>query len=583
MHNSNSTAVRLSASQQLQKFIPGVKTLLHYQRGDLRHDLLAGLSVAAVALPVGIAYAEIAGVPAVYGIYSAILPLLVYALFGSSRQLMTGPDAATCLMVAAAIGPLAAGNPERYMELIISLTLITGCFNIFFGICRFGFVANFLSHPILVGYLNGVALIILAGQFSKIFGYTSEAGGFFGKILEFSEKAGAPHIPTLILGLAALALLIALKKWTPRLPAALIVTALSIIAVRLFQLQDHGVAVLGTVPAGLPTFHQLSFDPSRFKILVQDAAGIALISFTSGILTAKSFASRNRYDIDANQELIAFGACNIISGLVQGFPVTGADSRTAVNNAMGGKTQLVGIVAGGAMLIFLLFFTAPLAFLPTAALAAIIAISSIGLFDLASIKELYRASHRELIFSLVTTAGVLYFDVLPAVVLAIMLTLMWMLLVASQPHVAVLGQIPGVTGFHDTARYSDAVTHPGLLMFRFDGNLLFFNADYFKDRLMTEISRSPVPVEWVVIDASPVNHVDITGLHKLMDLREQLADQGTKLIFARVKQSLWRFFDANWLATQSRMRSELRFNTLASAVEAFTLRQRSAEQGNVKQ
>jgi len=556
------------------RFIPGLATFLHYQRTDFRADCIAGLSVAAVCLPVGIAYAEIAGVPAVYGIYSSILPLFIYALFGSSRQLITGPDAATCLMVASALGPMAAGDPQRYMELMISLTLITGVFNIVFGLCRFGFIANFLSHPILVGYLNGVALIILAGQLPKFFGYKGEAGDFLGKLMEFIQKIDGIHLPTMVLGGAALGLLFALKRWAPRLPAALLVVVLGIIVVEALQLQTHGVTVLGAVPAGFPSLHLPPFDPSRFKILVQDAAGIALISFTSGILTAKSFARRNRYALDANQELIAFGACNIISGLVQGFPVTGADSRTAVNNAMGGKTQLVGIVAAGVMLLFLLFFTTPLASLPNAALAAIIAVASIGLLDFSSLRELYAASPRELTFSLVTTAGVLYFDVLPAVFLAIMLTFLWMLLVASQPRDAVLGKVPGITGFHNIADYPDAITIPGLLLYRFEGNVLFFNIDYFKERIMAEIAKSPTPLEWVVVDASPVNLVDITALHNLMDLREELEGRGIKLKFARVKQSLWKFFSARWVADHPQFNKEPRYNTLASVVEAFAQKER---------
>jgi high affinity sulfate transporter 1 len=342
-------------SRWIQSFVPGLSTFWHYQRADFRFDCVAGLSVAAVALPVGIAYAEIAGVPAVYGIYSSFLPLLVYAFFGSSRQLITGPDAATCLMVAAAIGPLAAGNPHRYMELMISITVVTGIFHIIFGLCRFGFIANFFSHPILVGYLNGVALIILAGQLPKLFGYHAEAGDFAGKIIEFTQKIDSTHLPTLIIGGISLIILFAMKRWASSLPSALMVTVLSIIAVKVFTLEARGVTVLGAIPSGFPAFHVPTFDPERLKLLVQHAASIALISFTSGVLTAKSFASRNRYEIDANQEMIAFGLCNIASGLVQGFPITGADSRTAVNDTMGGKTQLVGIVAAGAMILFLLF------------------------------------------------------------------------------------------------------------------------------------------------------------------------------------------------------------------------------------
>lgn len=549
--------------------MPGVKNFLHYQRGDLRNDFLAGLSVAAVALPVGIAYAEIAGVPAVYGIYSAILPLLAYAIFGSSRQLITGPDAATCLMVASAVAPLAGGNPQHYLELMVLITLLTGLCHIVFGVCRLGFIANFLSQPILIGYLNGVALIILVGQFPKLFGYHSEGGDFFKKILEFFQNVGQPHTPTLLLGGFCFIILVVIKRLAPRLPAPLIVTALSIIAVKLMQLQADGVTVLGPVPSGIPTLHFPTFDYETFRRLLQHASGIALISFTSGILTAKSFASRNRYDIDADQELIAFGVCNIATGLVQGFPVTGADSRTAVNDTMGGKTQLVGIVAGGAMLLFLLFLTGPLSLLPNAALAAIVAIASIGLLDIAAIRELYKASRRELILSLITTAGVLYLDVLPAVFLAIMLTLLWMLHVASQPYSQILGRIKGLSGYHDVAKHPAATTIPGLMLYRFDGNILFFNVDYFRKSITTEISKSPTPVEWVVVDASSVNIIDITALHKLRDLRDELESKGITLLFARVKSSMWRFFDADWLIANLRYRNEGRHYTLTSAVEAF--------------
>jgi MFS superfamily sulfate permease-like transporter len=318
--------------------------------------------------------------------------------------------------------------------------------------------------------------------------------------------------------------------------------------------------------------HLPSFDPERFKILVQHAASIALISFTSGVLTAKSFASRNRYTIDANQEMIAFGACNIVSGLMQGFPVTGADSRTAVNSAMGGRTRLAGIVAAGAMILFLLFFTSPLASLPNAALAAIIIVSSIGLFDFPSLRELYAASRRELSFSLVTTAAVLYFDVLPAVFFAILLTLLWMLLAASRPHDAVLGRVPGISGYHNIKDFPNAVTVPGLLLYRFDSSILFFNVEYFKERILKEIAASPTPLEWVVVDAAPINAIDITALHHLRDLIEELNGRGITLRFARVKQSLWTFFSSSWVASQFQLKKRVRYNTLTSAVEAFKQR-----------
>ena len=476
-------------------------------------------------------------------------------------------------MVAAALGPLAGGDPQRYLELMVALTMITGLFNIIFGVCRLGFVANFLSQPILVGYLNGIALIVLVGQLPKLFGYQSKTSGFFEKLFEFIEMVDATHLPTLILGVLAIAALYALKRWAPRLPAALLVAAASIVLVEALHLQTKGVAVLGPVQGGMPTVTDLHFDFSRFKILVQHAASIALISFTSGVLTAKSFARRNRYEIDANQELIAFGVCNITTGLFQGFPVTGADSRTAVNDAMGGKTQLTGVIAALTMLLFLLFFTKPLASLPSAALGAIIVLASLGLFDVASLRELYAASRRELAFSLVTTVGVLYFDVLPGVMLAIGMTLLWMLYTASQPHATVIGRVLGMSGFHSIADYPEAETIPGLLLFRFDGDILFFNADYFKECIKAEIARSPDPIEWVIVDTSPINIIDITAIHKLTELRDELETQGIRFIFVRVKRSLLNFFNASWLSEQSAPNKAFWSMTLAAAVELFEQRQ----------
>lgn len=560
---------QLTLGKWIHRLMPGLVRLMHYQRADFRHDLLAGASVAAVCLPVGIAYAEIAGVPPVYGLYSSLLPLFAYALFGSSRQLITGPDAATCLMVASAIGPLAGGDPQRYLELMIGLTLFTGILHIFLGVLRFGFLANFLSHPILIGYLNGVALIILAGQLPKLSGYHGEAEEFFSRLFEFGHKVGHAHLPTLLLGGLSLVLLLGMKRWAPRWPAALVVAAIGVVVVHLLHLQTKGVAVLGAVPSGLPSLHLPGFDPSRTRVLVNDAAGIALISFISGILTVKSFARRNRYIVDANQELIAFGVCNLVSGLAQGFPVTGADSRTAVNDAMGGRTQLVGIVAGVVMLLFLLFLTAPLAALPNATLAAIIAVATLGLLDLTSLRELYNASRRELTFSLVTTIGVLYFDVLPAVVFAVLLTFFWLLLAAFQPRDAVLGRVPGTGSFHNIADNPDAQTVPGLLLYRFEGNVLFFNVDYFREQLLNQIAKATTPVEWVVVDASPASIIDITALHKLMDLHDELGEQGISLHYARVKQSLWRCFDVAWIKSHPRFNMNPRYPTLASAVDGF--------------
>ncbi len=564
--------VKASTQRKLGRFAPGLAALMNYEKSDFRFDIVAGLSVAAVALPIAIAYAEIARVPAVVGIYSAIFPLFAYALFGSSRQLMTGPDAATCIMAAASIGAISGGDPHRYTVLMVALTLMTGLFYIAAGIVRLGFIANFLSHPILVGYLHGIALVILIGQLPKLFGFSAQGNGFFPQVAAFAGHLDSTHPATLALGGSLLLLLVALKLFLPHLPGPLIAASVGIIAVMVLGLADRGVAVLGPVSAGLPPFQLSILGFGEFTQLVLDAAGLMLISFTSGVLTSKSFARRGGYDVDANQELIGFGAANLASALVQGFPVTGADSRTAVNKSSGGQTQLVGIVAGVTMLSFLLFFTKAHVQLPKTALAAIIIVSAFGFFDVSALRTLRSASGRELLFSLATTGGVLFCGALPGVLIAVILSLLWLLSVGSRPHDAVLGRVSGVDGLHDIKDYPEATTTPGLLIYRFDAVLVFFNCDLFKERVQQEIRKAATPVEWVLVDASPITVVDYTAMHKILELHEELAARGIVLAFARARRHLARFFRPAWVEEAQRVRSLRLFPGIQSAIQAFEQR-----------
>ena len=562
-----------------RRLMPGLEALSRYNRSWLTSDLAAGLSVAAIALPVGIAYAEIARVPTVVGMYSAIFPLLAYALFGSSRQLMVGPDAPTCIMVAASLGHLAGGDPDKYLALMLVLTLMTGVLYVVGGIARLGLIANFLSQPILVGFLNGIALIIIAGQVSKLLGYSVDSGAFFGKLAQLIDRIDQVHPTTLFLGLGLLIMLLLIQRFMPKLPAALVVVIVGIGAVFVLDLKDRGVAVLGEIPAGLPTVHFALFNLKTYGELLGDAAALVLISFTSGILTAKSFARRNRYEIDANQEMIAFGAANIVTGLAQGFPVTGAGSRTAVNDAMGGKSQLVGIIAAGAMLLVLFFLTTPLAYVPQAGLAAVIIVAAVGLIDVAALRELFAISRRELALSLATTLGVLVYGALPGVMLAVALTFLWLLFVGSRPHDAILGRTKGVgvRGFHSLEDYPEATTYPGILIYRFDYDLLFYNVDYFKQRLLKAIGEAKTPVELLILDASPVNIMDVTALHKINELREELAAQGIVLVFARAKRSLARFFRGDWAKQMSGAHGDNDFPTVRAAVIAFKKQRKAAK------
>jgi high affinity sulfate transporter 1 len=548
---------------------PGLLILANYRLSWITKDIAAGLSVAAIALPVGIAYAELAGVSPVIGMYSAIFPLFAYALFGSSRQLMTGPDAATCIIVAATLSPLAGGDPQRYAVLLVALTVMTGLLYLLAGVFRLGFIANFFSQPILTGYLNGIALLIMVGQLPKLLGYPASEEIFYKRLVELFEHIHQSHWPTAILGVSLLVLLLLIIRYLPRLPGALIVVVLSIALVFMLRLDENGVMVLGNVPGGWPSLVLPSIGQGVFNDIFFGSAGIVLVSFTSGILTAKSFARRNGYEVNANQELIGFGACNLASGLAQGFPVTGADSRTAVNNAMGGKTQMAGIVAGGAMLIILLYLTSPLAYLPNTALAAVILVSAVGLFDFAELHTLFRMSYREFLMSVGTTLGVLFLGVLPGVLIAVTLSLLWLLSVSSRPDDAVLGRVPGLKGFHEVKEHPEARTIPGLLLYRFESNIVFYNADYFKTRIRMAIDAQKTPIEWVVIDASPINILDVSGLNKLDELRSELAAEGISLYFARVKSHLGKFFNPKFARDRHISGKSYHFQTLKPALKAY--------------
>jgi high affinity sulfate transporter 1 len=563
----------------LGRVAPGLDAVSRYQVSWLPSDIAAGLSVAAIALPAGIAYADLAGVPPVIGIYAAIFPLFAYALFGSSRQLMVGPDAVTCMVLAAALGPLAGGDAEHYRALVIVMTLIVGLIYIVMAVARLGFIASFLSRPILVGYLNGIALLIIVGQLGKLLGISVAASEFFPQMLETVAKIHDAHLPTLSLGITVLIGLVALRRFAPRVPGALVAVVVGIGLSAGLDLQQLGVSVVGSVPAGLPEFFHIPLLPvGDYPTLVRDAAGLALVSFTSGILTAKSFAQRNRYAVDPDRELIGFGACNIVSGLAQGFPVTGSDSRTAVNDAMGGKTQMVGVLAGGVMLLSLFFLTEPLAYVPNTALAAVIVVAALGLFDFATLRELSAMSRVELGFSVGTTLGVLVLGVLPGVLVAVVLSLLLLLMLTSRPTDAVLGRVPGVEGYHDRKDYPDAETIPGLLLYRFNANLVFFNADYFKARLLATIAASEMPVEWVVVDASPINVIDSTALKQVEQLIDELAARGIVFAVARRKHAVKRLFEASWVDVRRELTDEYNYPSVTSAVNAFnTRRERDAK------
>ena len=519
--------------KHLTRIAPGVTALLRYRFAeDFRHDLVAGISVAAVALPVAVAYAQLAGFSPVVGLYSSILPLAAYAIFGTSRQLMVNPDAATCAMIAAAIMPLAAGDGELYLSLSIALTFFTGVLCIAASFFRLGALADFLSKPILIGFLNGIAISIFLGQVGKLFGFSVESSGIVPRLLEIFAKLPQTHLPTLAVGAGSFAILFISLRLLPRVPAALVVLVVTGTAAALLTLDAQGVAILGPVPAGLPPLRWPAFPLEDLPSLVAEAAGLALVLFTSGTLTARSFASRGGYDIDVDRELAAYGAANIASALSQGFAVTGADSRTAMGVATGGRTQVTGLVAAAAIAMVLLFLTKPLQYVPIAALGAVLIFAAFSLFDVSTLREIWKVDRLEFGLAMITTLGVVAVGAINGILIAVALALARFVRRTARPRVEVLGKVDGLPGFHSIERHQAAKTFPGLALFRFNAPLTFFNADYFKRQALAAADAAGPDLQWFVIDAIPISDVDINGLYALHDLREALEASGATLIIA---------------------------------------------------
>lgn len=517
----------------LARWVPGLDSLLHYRRAWFRPDVQAGLSVAAIQIPTAIAYAQIAGFPPQVGLYACILPMLIYALIGSSRQLMVGPDAATAAMVAAAITPLAAGDPQRLVDLSMIVAIMVGLFSIVAGLARAGFIASFLSRPILVGYLNGIGLSLLVGQLSKLFGYEAATSGFVAGILALLENLLHIHWPTLILGSLSLLLMVLLPRRFPQLPGALCGVLLASLAAALLGLDRYGVELLGEVPAGLPQLSWPQTSLEELKSLLRDATGITVVSFCSAMLTARSFAARHGYSINANHEFVALGLANIGAGVSQGFAISGADSRTAVNNMVGGKTQLVGVVAALVIAATLLLLNKPLGWVPMPALGAVLLLAGWGLIDVQALKGFWKLSRFEFSLCLLTTVGVLSVGVLPGIFVAVSIAVLRLLYYTYRPSDAVLGWMHGIDGQVELAKYPQATTLPGLVIYRFDAPLLFFNADYFKQRVLAVVDGSERP-NAVLLNAEAMTNLDISGLATLHEVQQILKAQGVHLSLARV-------------------------------------------------
>jgi len=566
-----------SVETYVAKAAPGLAKLLSYQRSNLPHDLRAGLSVAAVALPVGVAYAQLAGFNPAVGLYSSILPLVAYAIFGTSRQLIIGPDASTCALVAAAVAPLASGDQKLYESLSVTLALIAGLLCIGASFLRLGALADFLSKPILVGFLNGIALSIMLGQIGKIFGFPITAGGIVPRLLEFAHKVGLTHWGTLTVGLGTFVVLVASPRLFRGIPAALVATILAAVAVRLLGLERYGVAIVGEVPAGLPHLSLPNFPISVVPNLLGDATGLALVTFSSMMLTSRSFASKNRYDIDADREFAALGAANIVSALSRGFAVSGADSRTAMSDATGGRTQATGLVAAGTIAAVLLFFTGPLRYVPIAALGAVLVKAAFSLVDLKALRMIYKIDRREFALSVLAMLGVVAVGAIHAILVAVALAILRFVKLVSRPKIEVLGKVEGLPGFHSIERHPEATTIPGLTLLRFNSPIVFFNAPYFKREVMAVVRAAGPPLRWLVLDMLPITMIDATGLCTADEVADTLEERGVVMAGAG-RQTEWHL----WAESRQRAPRERKIHiypTMNEAIRAF--RQVGAGAGKV--
>jgi SulP family sulfate permease len=545
--------------------LANLSLLIRYERAWLRGDVVAGVTVAAYLVPQVMAYAQVAGLPPIAGLWAILPCMIIYAVLGSSRQLSVGPESTTALLTASIVAPLASGDPAKYASIAAELALVFGIFCLIAWVLRLGFVADVLSRPVLVGYLSGVALILIVGQLGKVTGVHVSGDTFLSELSSFARQLGNVEPATLGVALGTIAVLLVVQRIWPGAPGALIAVALMTGLVAITDLDQHGVAVVGMLTGGVPQPELPGLTDVRQLLL--PAVGILVVGYTDNVLTARSFATRRGYDIDANQEFLALGACNLGSAVVHGFPVSSSASRTALGDAAGSRSQVFSLVAFVAVLIVLLFLRPALAHFPIAALGGLVIYAAVRLIDLPEFRRLARFRRREFLLALATTAGVLAFDILYGVLLAVALSVIEMLARVARPHDAVLGRVPGLAGMHDVDDYPNAKQIRGLLVYRYDSPLFFANAEDFRRRALAAVSEYNGQIRWFVLNTEAIVEVDITGLDALELVRSTLTDRGIIVALARVKQDLLDDLVAYGLADS--LGSDLLFPTLPTAVAAY--------------
>ena len=561
-----SEAPRQTPPSVLMRWVPGLAVFRDYRREWLSADLLAGVSVCVVMIPSVIAYAGLMGLSPQHGLYAALVPLLVYPFFGSSRQVIVGPDIAISLLVASAIVPLAAGDPSRAAVLAATVAVLSGLLLLLGARAKIGAIADFLSKPVLVGYMTGAALILVASQLDKLFRIPLEHNDFFPRLAELAGKLHLAHGPTLFFGLGLLALVVGLRRLTPRVPPALVVVVVAIAVSLALRLEGRGVAVVGAFPRGLPSFAFPAPDWRDIHTLLPAAIGIALLTYTEGILLARAFAAKNGYEVSPNQELTALGVADVCTGLFQGFSVTGSQARTTINDSAGGKTQVASLVAAGTLILFLVFLTPLIARLPVVALAALLIYGGSTLVEFDVMVRIYKFYPRSAMLAALTTLGVLAVGVVLGILVGVALSLLALIDRISYPPDAVLRIVPG-DGFHDLGDGAVGETIPGFIAYRFYAPLLFSNASHFVERVRQLVAASPTPVRWFLVDAQAITDIDITAAEALHALNQELQQQGIALKFAHANRPLRLVLERIGFTTE--IGRESIFHSVHQAADAF--------------
>lgn len=529
--------VKLTDQAGWARWMPGLRMLREYQLAWLRHDIMAGLVLTAMLVPVGIAYAVASGIPGIYGLYASIVPLLAYALFGPSRILVLGPDSSLVAVILAVVLPLYGGDPMCAVALAGMMAIVSGAVCILAGVARLGFITELLSKPIRYGYMNGIALTVLISQQPKLFGFSIESDGPLSNqwAVIMGVFEGNIHWASFAVGAATLAVIL-LFKGNGRVPSILIAVVGATVAVSLLGLAEGaGVEVLGSLPQGLPAFAIPWITREDIVPVLIGGCAVAMVSFADTSVLSRVYAARTRSYVDPNQEMVGLGIANLAAGFFQGFPISSSSSRTPVAEAAGAKTQLTGVV--GALTVAGLLMVAPdlLKNLPTSALAAVVIASAIGLIEVTDLRRIYRIQRWECWLSIACTVGVVMFGAIQGIGLAIVIAVIEFLWDGWRPYSAVLGRAKGVQGYHDIKRYPEARQVPGLVLFRWDAPLFFANAEQFQDRVLDAVAASPTPVRWLVVAAEPVTSVDVTSADMLAELMGALNEAGIELRIAEMK------------------------------------------------